>query len=71
MEQVAERHWDRIRDSKNPYNFRLKIVMFYCSVQISFLGITPGNGRNAQHGWAPTRCKVLPLGMRICHGNGR
>jgi hypothetical protein len=29
MEQVAERYWDRIRDSKNPYNFRLKIVMFY------------------------------------------
>jgi hypothetical protein len=26
MEQVSERYWDRIRDSKNPYNFRLKIV---------------------------------------------
>ena len=29
MVQVAERYWDRIGDSKNPYNFRLKIVMFY------------------------------------------
>jgi len=29
MVKVEERYWDRIRDSKNPYNLRLKMVRFY------------------------------------------
>ena len=29
MVKVEESYWDRIRDSKNPYNLRLKMVRFY------------------------------------------